>query len=98
MDIREKIAREDFNRFNEVFMDNHVPNQCYRFADRILAIKLEEDEACDCKNGEVSVQNRFGAHLYYEPCGDCDGKGKVLGRTLKKLLDEEVTNEQRSQQ
>ncbi len=36
-EIREGIAKLDFNRFNEVFMDGKVPAQCYKFADKILS-------------------------------------------------------------
>ena len=59
----------------------------YELADKILAIKVTEDRECGCIDGVVSVQNRFGAQLYYEPCGACQGTGTVPGKTLKELLD-----------
>ncbi len=60
----------------------------YELADKILAIKVEKDRDCGCIDGVASVQNRFGAQLYYDPCGACRGTGKVSGITLKDLIEE----------
>ncbi len=90
MDIREKIAREDFNRFNEVFMDGSIPNQCYRFADRILAINVEEDEDCTCNL--QTIEHAMGCVFdptieSFRQCPKCNGTGKKPAKTLQQLID-----------
>ncbi|KKL88415.1 hypothetical protein LCGC14_1924890 [marine sediment metagenome] len=89
MDIREQIAKRfhisNYSSGGELHADWDMVNQSqyYDDADRVLAIKVEEDRECPECNGKGKILS-----WNMIDCIKCNGTGKLPGRTLKQVLEE----------
>ena len=82
MDIREQIAKQ------KVTMPSTLPEQFVGtdLANRILAIKVEEDRVCKQCNGNGGYHGSFNSNSW-KTCYECGGLKIFPGRTLKQVLE-----------